>query len=420
MYNYFHINSLLFQNQSGFLPGHSTVYQLIDIYNQICKAFDNKESTCIIFCDISKAFDRVWHKGLIFKLKQYGILGKLISWLNNYLYNRSQKVFVSSSFSNTTTLLGGVPQGSVLGPLLFLIYVNDIAESLLSVTRLFADDSSLAVSSKDVSYMEEILNKDLITITSWSKQWLVNFNPAKTEVMFFSFCNRNKPNLFFNNVQLKYVDHHKHLGVTFSQDGSWHEHISIIVSKAARILGSMKMLKFKVKRNTLNNIYISYLRPHLEYASLVWDNCTQLEKETLEKIQYEAARVVTGLTRSVSIQYLLKEIGWVSLSDRRQIQKLVLMYKGKYNLLPQYLMQLFPPSVEMALENHYSLRNNSDYITLARRTEIYSKSVIPSAIQLWNNLPTNIRESQSLAIFKNKIKQLYKPPAVCSNRLCLR
>ncbi len=119
MYNYLKDHSLIYKNQSGFLPGHSTVYQLMDIYNQICKAFDEKKSTCMVFCDISKAFDRVWHRGLLFKLSQHGISGNILNWINSYLHNRSQKVFVGSHFSENRLIHAGVPQGSVLGPLLF-------------------------------------------------------------------------------------------------------------------------------------------------------------------------------------------------------------------------------------------------------------------------------------------------------------
>ena len=180
IYNHLHMNSLIFRNQSGFLPNHSTVFQLIDIYDQICRAFDEKKSTCIVFCDISKAFDRVWHRGLLFKLRQYGISGNLINWITNYLSNRIQRVLINSFSSESQTLNAGVPQGSVLGPLFFLVYVNDIADSLLSITRLFADDSSLAVSSHNIADMETTLNNDLNIITNWSKQWLVNFNPSKT------------------------------------------------------------------------------------------------------------------------------------------------------------------------------------------------------------------------------------------------
>ena len=222
----------------------------------------------------------------------FGLAYRLLKWPKS-------KVFVKSSFSESKVLGGGVPQGSVLGPLLFLIYVNDIADSLLSITRLFADDSSLAVSSRDVNMIEETLNHDLNSILVWSKQWLVNFNPAKTEAMFLTYCHRNSPTLLFDNTLVQLVDHHKHLGLTLSRDGSWHQHISNIIATASKILGTMKMMKFKLHRKTLNQIYLSYLRPHLEYGSLLWDNCAQYEKETLDKIQYEAARIVTGLTRSV-------------------------------------------------------------------------------------------------------------------------
>ena len=299
IYNYLHANDLIYAKQSGFLPGHSTVYQLIDIYNQICSAFDERKSTCIIFCDISKAFDRVWHSGLLFKLSQYGIEGNILNWITSYLQNRTQKVFVGSSFSDVKQVHAGVPQGSVLGPLFFLIYVNDITESLLSISRLYADDSSLAVSSDNIDYIETTLNHDLLTISNWAQQWLVNFNPSKTEVMFLTLAKNNivRPSLFFDNVQLDFVKTHKHLGVTLSDDGTWHAHISNISSSASKVLGTMKLLKFKLKRATLNQIYISYLRPILEYASIIWDNCTEYEKELLEKLQYDAARAVTGLNQ---------------------------------------------------------------------------------------------------------------------------
>ena len=143
------------------------------MYNQICKSFDEKQSTCIVYCDISKAFDRVWHKGLIHKLKELGFSGNVIAWISSYLSNRSQKVFIGSSFSRLLNINAGVPQGSVLGPLLFLIYVNDISESLLSISRLFADDSSLSVSSNDTAIIESILNHDLDCINQWAKKWLV-------------------------------------------------------------------------------------------------------------------------------------------------------------------------------------------------------------------------------------------------------
>ena len=231
-------------NQSGFLSVHSTVYQLIDIFHQICQSIDPKMYTCMIFCDISKAFYRVWHQGLLFKLKQSGIDGALLNRIENYLVNRTQKGFIGSSMSTLKQAIAGVPQGSVLGPLFFLVYVNDIVENLLSITRLFADDTSLAFTSSSLADLEGILNHDLRIISSWARRWLVDFNPSKTIAMLFTLKkNVNFPTLLFNNVPVNFVDHHKHLGVTLSQDTKWHEHINSILSSAARILGMMRKLK---------------------------------------------------------------------------------------------------------------------------------------------------------------------------------
>ena len=143
MYNFFLENNLLYKYQSRFLPKNSTTFQLVDIYHHICQSFDSKQFSCMVFCDISKAFDRVWHKGLLFKLRQNGIEGILLKWLSNYLSNRSQNVVLQSATSSSKQITAGVPQGSVLGPLLFLVYGNDFTDSLLNLTRLFADDITL-------------------------------------------------------------------------------------------------------------------------------------------------------------------------------------------------------------------------------------------------------------------------------------
>lgn len=140
---------IYFTKPGGFLPGHSTVYQLIETYDCILKAIDEGKTTCVV-CDLSKAFDRVWHKGLLFKLQTYGIKGNLLRWFQSYLVNRTQRVVYRDSYSSVNTLYAGVPQGSVLGPLLFLIYANDVANNMLTFCRLFADNNSLQDSSENL------------------------------------------------------------------------------------------------------------------------------------------------------------------------------------------------------------------------------------------------------------------------------
>ena len=202
IHNYLLENKLLYKLQSGFLANNSTVYQLIEIYHEICINRELKKDTGFVFCDVSKAFDRVWHAGLLKKLRAYGITGTLYSLIENYLSGRQQSVFVNNSFSDFAATNAGVPQGSVLGPLLFLIFINDIADKLLSISRLFADDTSMSATSQDKNELETILNTDLSTLLQWSKLWKVTFNPAKTEVLYIGYNGNDPVNLTFDGNPL--------------------------------------------------------------------------------------------------------------------------------------------------------------------------------------------------------------------------
>ena len=248
IYNHLFSNNILFKYQSGFRPGHSTTFQLIDIFHHICQSFDQKQYSCMIVCDISKAFDKVWHKGLLFKLRQNGIKGNLLAWICNYLSSRKQRVQINSSTSSLLSVNAGVPQGSVLGPLLFLVYVNDIAENLLSLVRLFADDSSLFFSATNLKDIEGVINHDLALISIWAKKWLVDFNPIKTVAMLFTLRPLDFiPTFSFKNALINFVENHKHLGLTLSYNGQWHSHIETILSSAYKMLGVMRKLKKKYK-----------------------------------------------------------------------------------------------------------------------------------------------------------------------------
>ena len=187
IHNFLIDNSLIYKYLSGFMHKHSTVHQLIEIYHNICLALENHEIICSVFCDISKAFDRVWHKCLIKKIEGYGITGNLLRWLENYISNRYQRVIIRNCLSEKGNLKGGVPEGSVLGPLLFLLYINDIADNTQSFSRLFSDDTSLLYSSININEIEVIVNSDLFNIYIWSKEWLVDFNPRKTECIIFFY-----------------------------------------------------------------------------------------------------------------------------------------------------------------------------------------------------------------------------------------
>ena len=381
MFNYFNDHSIITCLQSGFVPGDSTVNQLVDIYNTFCKALDNGLEVRAFFCDISKAFDRVWHKGLIYKLKRAGINGLLLDWLSDYLTNRKQRVVIPGGRSDWQFIRAGVPQGSILGPLLFLLYINDIVTDIQSCVRLFADDTSLYIIVDNPISAAEMINTDLETIHRWAEKWLVKFNPSKVESLLVSRKNNRNmhPPLIMNTVYINEVQHHKHLGIILSNDGTWHEHINLITSKAWQKIYVMRKLKFMLDRDSLNKIYISFVRPTLEYANIVWDNCTQYEANAIEKIQTEAARVVTGATRLVSLDMLSKETGWESLRDRRYKHKMCQFYKMINDLTPTYLTSLVPSTVENT--SAYNLRDSQNIRPLLTRTQPYYKSFYRHALE---------------------------------------
>ena len=162
--------------------------------------------------------------------------------------------------SNLKPECAGVAQGSVLGPLLFLIYVNDIADSLLSLTGLFADDSSLFYSASSLTDLQDIINHDLHILSAWTKQWLIKFNPLKTEAILFTLkYYTNFPNIEFDGIPTEFVTDHKHLGLTLNNKGQWHKHIENIVSSASKVIGIMRKLKYTFHRVALNQIYLSYV-----------------------------------------------------------------------------------------------------------------------------------------------------------------
>ena len=199
--------------------------------------------------DVSKAFNRVWHKGLTFKVKQNGIDGDLLEWISDYLSGRKQKVVIRNTSSSLMRIETRVPQGSVIGLLLFLVYINDIAESLLRLTSLFADDSSLFYSAATIKVIEGIINHDLRVLVSWAAQWLINFNPLKTEVMLFTLrFIESLPNIIIDGTLIKFVTEHKHLGLTFSSNGQWHCHIENIIKSAFNVTGIMRKLKITFSR----------------------------------------------------------------------------------------------------------------------------------------------------------------------------
>ncbi len=323
------------------------------ICNDLYRCVDDGDEMIGIFLDLTKAFDKVWHKGLLYKLKNIGIGGNLYNLLESYLLNRKQLVTLNGCKSEPLVLKAGVPQGSVLGPLLFLVYINDISFDLNCDTYMFADDTSIfnKIDRNDVASSVTQINRDLEKIHVWSKRWLVNLNASKTVVMLFS---RKRvptvlPNIYIGNNILQQVNCHKHLGLNFTNTLSWSTHIDYIVSKCNRQLGMLKRFKYTWSRGALETCYKSFVRPVIEYGSVIYDNCLIEDENKLEDVQLEAARLVSGAKKRTSHEPLYREVGWQTLKARRNYSKAVIMYKMVNAIAPNYLCELLqefrPPAI---------------------------------------------------------------------------
>ena len=407
LFNYLQQHKIINQWQSGFTPGDSTTNQLVSMYHTFAEALDQKKDVRLVFCDVTAAFDRVWHKGLIYKMYNIGVHGNLLLWFEDYLSNRHQRVVYNGVSSHWCKINAGVPQGSVLGPLLFLIFINDLPDIVESSVRLFADDTTLFVIADDLEEATLTLNGDLYAIQVWAEQWLVSFNPQKTKTM----CITNKtdlvlPTVYYKGCSVESVNTHKHLGITLTNNLTWNTHVDEICTKALRRLNLLSCLKYNLSRRALEIMYFSFIRPILEYGNILLTNCGTINNDKMEKIQIQAARIVTGAIQSTSVQRLYQETKWQTLKARREQHCLCLFYKIVNGLTPSFLSDIVP----VQPQHRYNLRNLAIVPSMLCCTNRFLESFFPYTIKLWNKLPENIRQSKTLDKFKQSLtKNITKP-----------
>ena len=276
MLNFFVEKKLISSNQSGFKPVDSCINQLLTITHEIYQSFDVGLEVRSIFLDISKAFDKVWHDGIIYKLTQNGISRNLLKLLEDFLKERKQRVVLNGQVSTWKNVNAGVPQGSILGLLLFLIYINDLTDGLTTNVKLFADNTSLFSVVHDTQTSANDLNKDLKIINNWAFQWKMNFNPDPTkqahEVI---FSRKTKeiyhPPLVFNNTNVSQSSSQKHLGVILDSKLIFDEHLKMVSLKISKTLGLLRKLHNLLPRSTLITIYKALVRSYLDYGDILYD-----------------------------------------------------------------------------------------------------------------------------------------------------
>ena len=308
-------NKLFTECQSGFIPGGSFIVQLLSITHEIYKDFDCNLPADMrgFFLDISKVFDKIWHEGLIFKLKAYGINGiegDLLKFLINYLEDCKQRIVLNGQNSSWKNILAGVRRGSILGPILFLIYINSLPDGIKSICKFFDQDTSLFSKVKDKNCFTVELNNDLKIINHWDFQWkmLINPDPNKqaVEILFSKKQHEknNYPPLNFNRDNVQTAISQKHLSLVLDSKLDFNEHISNKINKehiankinkCNKIIGIMKKLSLFLSRKTSLTFYKSFVRPNLDYADIIYDKpFSKSFKTKIKMVQYLAALAITG------------------------------------------------------------------------------------------------------------------------------
>ena len=413
LYNYFNINRLLTHCQSGFRSLHSTLTALLEATSNWSVNIDSGLLNGVIFIDLKKAFDTIDHDILLRKLQIYGVDQSSLKWFQSYLSGRSQKCNVNGCLSSSVPVAYGVPQGSNLGPLLFLVYINDLPNCLSAASpRMFADDTNISYAANTLSELENVINSEFKNLKYWLEANKLSLNIAKTEFMIIGSRQRmhahsnENINIDLDGNVIKQVDKAKSLGLIIDKNLSWSNHIDMKCKKISSAIGALMRIRHFISMQTAIEIYNAIIQPHFDYCSPVWEEFNATLREKMQKLQNRAARVITKSSYDASSSILLEKLHWDNLSLRRKKHNSILMYKTINKLTPEYLQNLFS-----FRSTNYNLRNAEMKLNLPKpRTEYLKRSFCYSGARLWNTLPHSARTANSLRHFKNEINRFLSPP----------
>ena len=403
--SFFHDNQLLNFSQHGFLPHKSTLTALLDFMDDISLSIDEGNYVDAIYFDFSKAFDSAPHLRLIEKLKSYGIGRPLITWLSAFLKGRQQFVKVGNSFSRRAEVLSGVPQGSILGPLLFVIYINDLDDHVSDSSLIkFADDIRLYLSFPNShSFIGGInlLQNDLSRILKWCDSWLLKLNVPKCNCIHFGFSN---PSYVYtlDNVPLRAVKEVVDLGVAVSSNLKSSSHCLRAAARANKVLGCIKLAFRFLDASTLLTLYKALVLPLLDYCSVAWSPLQVKDIEALEKVQRRMTHILPGL-RHLPYVDRLKSLGLLTLHTRRLRHDLVFVYKLLHGMVDLDASKFFTLAHDNRTRGH-DLKLQVGYSRLLLRRNFFSQRIV----SLWNNLPSACIDAPSLQLFKSSLRMYFE------------
>ena len=403
-------HKVLSPDQFGFRAKFSTEYAIVDIYDKLIKNLDEGLSSCAIFLDLAKAFDSVSHAILLRKMHCYGIRGIALQLFKSYLSSRSQFVKLPcGTKSSLTSVEYGVPQGSILGPLLFLLFINDLPGATNLYIKLFADDTFLCAQNKDFSLLQNEVNVELEKVFIWLASNKLTLNIKKSKFMLITrkqtipkFCVK------INNSPLESCDSYKYLGVIIDKKLNWELHVKHITPKIAKACGALARLRNFVSIDILKEVYYALIHSYLRYGILIWGNASNSVLQPLQTLLNKAVRIMVSapfgnIDLNPAYEYL-------KLLD---IPQIFFLETGKHHfkfvkgLLPTQIGNYFSTSIDNPIQHTYGLRSQSrnDPPRIFSQSKTGEKAIQFKGSQIWNILPPDIKSCESFSKFKTAYKK---------------
>ena len=395
---------VLYNHQYGFRKGLSTDLALVAVIDDILNKLEKKDDVVGIYMDLSKAFDTLDHTVLLCKLQFYGLRGPVYEWIKNYLCDRKQIVKYNGIMSKPQYVTCGVPQGSIMGPILFLLYINDIHRISTKISFvLFADDSNVFLSGPDINRNIQVLNKELEILNLWFKSNFMSLNLKKTHYMIFTRKNVVlKQNVIIDGVNIDRVRCTSFLGVIIDEKLTWKDHIDYLKNKISKSIGVLYRLRHAFTRTWMLLLYKTLVLPYLNYCNIIWGAALSSVLTTLKILQKKALKVVLQLPQRSSSEYVFSLSKSLTIEGIHQVHIGIFMFKFANKLLPKCFWNKFVLNSEL---HTYSTRGASHYCCPKVRTAKYKTSLHYRGPLVWNYLPSDLKIISTLECFKTFIKR---------------
>lgn len=400
---YLNSNNIISHNQHGFRKKSNTLSATIDLITKLKVNIDQKKIALGIFIDLKKAFDTVSHEILLEKLANLGITGSAYSMFKSYLSNRSQIVKMGDCKSKSKHVTFGVPQGSILGPMLFLIYINSINEiGLNGNVTLYADDTCLFYYGNSIQSIITDAQNDLILLNKWFQYNLLTINTSKTNYIIFKAKNKKIPNyepLKINDVKINSTDKEKYLGLTLDCDLTWKPHIEKVKNKLASLTGLLRSISRCLPQKVRYLIYNALVKPHIDYLVEIWGSAAKTNLNQIQRAQNKLIKALFNYNYLTPTEELYKKTKLLNITQIYIYNTCLLIRKILTKNINTQLV--FTKKVQV---QKMVLRNANNLVCRAPRTNYGKKNILFEGVQLYNKLPSDIKNTQSLQTFKKLLK----------------